>query len=381
MRVLVATTAGEGHFGPVAPFARAVQAAGHEVAVAAPESFAPSVRDAGLAHLPVGDVPPEIIGPVMARLPGLSRADANRTVIREVFGRLDVEWALPGMRAAFESWRPDVLVREPCEFASYLVAEETGVPYVGVAISLAAFEGWARGVLADSLTAFGAPADDARLWDGPRVALLPASFEAPGDAGPAPTRRFAPEARDPSPLPDWWPGDERPLVYLSFGSVAASIGFFPDTYRGALDAIADLDVRILVTTGRQGDPAALGRLQPNVRCEQWVPQRDVLARAAAVVSHGGFGTIFGSLAAGVPTVVVPLFARDQFLNSARVTEAGVGVGLSGPDEVGRLGEAVRRVLVDPTVAVTAQTMAEEIAGQAPLASFPDYLAEQLPSSR
>ena len=63
MRVLVATTANDGHFGPLLPFARACADAGHEVAVAAPESYAVAVRRAGFEHRPFGDAPPELIGP------------------------------------------------------------------------------------------------------------------------------------------------------------------------------------------------------------------------------------------------------------------------------------------------------------------------------
>lgn len=374
MRLLVATTAGEGHFGPLAPFARAALAAGHDVAVAAPGSFAASVRDAGLEHLPFDDVPPEVIGPVMARLPSMSGEQANATVVREVFGRLDVTWALPGVRSIFDAWRPDVVLREPCEFASFLVAEELGVPHVCAAIGLAAFDGYVRATLGDGLRTLGATADPARLWLGPRVTFVPATFEVPGDAGPAHTKRFAPEVSDPAPLPDWWPDDDRPLVYVTFGSVAAAIGFFPDIYRSAVAALADLDVRVLVTTGRAGDPDALGRLPADVRCVQWVPQRDVLARAAVVVGHGGFGTLLGALAAGVPTVIVPLFAGDQFMNADRVSGAGVGIGLSGPADIGGLGDAVRQVLADREVAATARACADEIAGQASLAAFPDYLA-------
>ena len=38
-----------------------------------------------------------------------------------------------------------------------------------------------------------------------------------------PVERFRDPAGDerPNPLPDWWPGDTRPLVYVSFGSVAS----------------------------------------------------------------------------------------------------------------------------------------------------------------
>lgn len=41
------------------PVARACVAVGHEVAVAAPASFAEHVRDAGFAYLPFPDAPPK----------------------------------------------------------------------------------------------------------------------------------------------------------------------------------------------------------------------------------------------------------------------------------------------------------------------------------
>ena len=34
---------------------------------------------------------------------------------------------------------------------------------------------------------------------------------------------------------DWWNGSQWPLVYLSFGSVAPTMDFFPGLYRDALD--------------------------------------------------------------------------------------------------------------------------------------------------
>jgi len=48
MRVLLATTANDGHFGPLAPFARACRSAGHEVRVAAPASYAAALRRSGV---------------------------------------------------------------------------------------------------------------------------------------------------------------------------------------------------------------------------------------------------------------------------------------------------------------------------------------------
>src|SRR3954471_13633976 len=138
MRVLVATTAGAGHFGPLVPVARACVEAAHEVAVAAPESFAAAVAGAGFVPLPFADVPGEVVGPIMGRLPSLSMQEANRTVITEVFGRLDAQAALPGATAAIHSWRPDVVLREPTEFGSLAAALAAGVPHAVVAVNVAA---------------------------------------------------------------------------------------------------------------------------------------------------------------------------------------------------------------------------------------------------
>lgn len=108
VRVLFSTTAGAGHFGPMVPIAQACVAAGHAVAVAAPTSFARNVHAAGLTHLPFPDVPEDQIGPVFARLPSLSREEADHVIAAEVFGRLDAQAALPTLLDTVADWRPDI---------------------------------------------------------------------------------------------------------------------------------------------------------------------------------------------------------------------------------------------------------------------------------
>lgn len=95
MRVLFSTTANDGHFGPLQPFARACAAAGHEVRVAAPASYAGVLTRSGFRLEPSADAPPELIGPIMARLPTLSFDEADEVVLRDVFGRVDAQPGLP----------------------------------------------------------------------------------------------------------------------------------------------------------------------------------------------------------------------------------------------------------------------------------------------
>jgi MGT family glycosyltransferase len=131
-------------------------------------------------------------------------------------------------------------------------------------------------------------------------------------------------------------------------------------YRVALDAIAGLPVRALLTIGSSLPMETLGAIPSNVHVERFVPQDDVLPHAAAVLCHGGSGTTIGALAAGVPTVVTPIFA-DQPHNAARITAIGAGLGMPLRVGVEALRDALSRVLEDPSFRNAAQDVAREIA--------------------
>ena len=75
---------------------------------------------------------------------------------------------------------------------------------------------------------------------------------------------------------------------------------------------------MLLTTGADLD---LGPVPPNVTVERWVPQTRRARRARLVVCHGGSGTVLGTLAAGLPLIILPLFA-DQATNAERARERG-----------------------------------------------------------
>ena len=374
MRVLVSTTAGAGHLGPLTAFARPLRDAGHDVAVAAPASFAAAVERAGFAHLSFADADPEALGRVFASLPNLPYEEAAARVAREVFCGHTAQAALPGVRSIIEDWRPDLLVREPAEFASLAVAAELGLPHVRIGIGLVWHENRFTAVLDEPLAALGYADGVAGLRRERAVSLLPESFEDPEDPGSRSIRRF----RDPSmvaggggdPLPAWW--DESlaadPLVYVTFGSVAATHGAFAQVHKEAVAAVAGRPWRVLLTTGDGADLDGLGPVPPNVHVEKWFPQQQVMAHADAMVGHGGFGTTLQALAAGMPSVVVPLFA-DQPYNAARIAAVGAGVALDGgiPAVADGLGPAIERVLADPSYRAGARRIAADIAALPPVA--------------
>jgi UDP:flavonoid glycosyltransferase YjiC (YdhE family) len=363
--VLFSTTANDGHFGPLLPLARAFAEAGHEVRVAAPASYAERVGRAGFAHEPFADPPPDLVGPVMARLPTLSFEEANRVVVREVFARIDAQAALPGLMATIETWRPDVVLRESAELASLAAAERADLPHVHVCIGMHEIaDGFAQETT-EQVAELGRIAgleDDrlaAALITEPVLSSVPATLDGGGEAW-----RF----RDPAlveargGLPEPWGDPEAPLVYVTFGSVMGSLGPFDDVYRHALDALAELPARVLMTVGRKLDPASLEPVPPNARVEPWWPQGAVLAEAAAMLGHGGFGTTMGALANGVPQVVAPIFTVDQVANGRHVADSGAGLTVGpGPEGVAAAAALVPRLLEDPSYAERARTVAADIA--------------------
>jgi UDP:flavonoid glycosyltransferase YjiC (YdhE family) len=385
MRVLVATTANTGHFEPLVPFARACAASGHDVRVAAPAGFAGQVAQAGLAHMPFDDAPPEETRAVFASLPpldGSSPADieaGNVVVLREVFARLDAGAALPALTEAMSQWRPDLVLRETAELGSYLAAEAAGVPHVQLNTGLSCFMDVPE-VVEEPLVELGAVPGLAGLRAAPRLTLVPESLDGSArDGSPAPTR-FRETAADgpPADLPDWWPGLEGPLVYVTFGTVAALIGLYPDLYQRVVDPLGEMPVRVLLTTGSAADPAELGELPDNVHAERFWPQRDVMPHAAAMVAHGGLGTTMLALVHGVPMTLLPLFA-DQPFNAERVAALGAGlVAAGGPGAAGLVPQLLDRVLHDPSFGVAAVAVAREIASHQPVASAVPRL-EQLAS--
>ncbi len=188
------------------------------------------------------------------------------------------------------------------------------------------------------------------------------------DPSPFPVARFRHPASEasPQPLPDWWPGDERPLVYVSFGSVAATFPPAAQVYADALAAVGDLPIRVLLTKG--GNEIDLGEIPANVHVESWVTEPDALAHAAAVVGHGGAGTTLSALAAGRPLVTVPLFG-DQPANGARVATAGAGV-VAAITEIRR---SVERVLERDSYRAAALGIAEEMRALPPVERFVELL--------
>lgn len=372
MRVVVATSlGGSGHLEPIAAVGRQLAVAGHDVSLLVPPALEASAKDSGL-DVHVGDEPSrDIVIRYREHLDGGGAADPG-LIDRELFAGHCTRAMLSAASELFERARPELVLREPCEYASAIAAIRARIPCGTIAISQASIE--------DGVLAMAAPVlDGFEEGTAKAIAAAPYLTAFPASLDPSPfttTVRYRVAASSGTALPPWGGDAAAPLVYATFGSVVGHTALAVPVLRAALEALGTLPVRALLTVGRAVDPASLGEVPHNVRVERWVPQHSVLAECAVVVCHGGSGTTYGALAAGVPVVVCPLYA-DNLRNGATVARAGVGLLVaprggatswaSAPGELGpSLRAAVLAALADSSLRDAARVVGVEL-GSYPLA--------------
>ena len=354
MRVLATLHPGTGHLNPLVPLLRALEAAGADVLVATAQSFLPEVGRAGLRAVPAGRDWRE--SSAATTLPGFLEATAVEQI--GFFLELAAEAADDLTRLVHEH-DADLVLRESTEFGGWVAALRTGRPHAEAGIiapigagllTVLAGDGFAR-----LLDRCGLPPDPelASLSDRLHLDPLPASFSPAWLDPPASRVGYRRDAAydGGADLPGWWAEVERsgrPLVYVTLGTVYNQAA---EAFRRIVEGLRDLPVEVVVATGRDLDPAALGVLPANAHAAAYLPQATVLPQASVVVCHAGCGTLLDCLGAGVPVVALPLGA-DQPLNALRVAELGLGVSLADREVPGSPAMRTDLAALDP-VAVRA----------------------------
>lgn len=360
MKAVFTTTEGSGHVGPLLPVADAAARLGADVLLVVPPPLAERAAGSGHAVEVCDAVPPAELSRIWARVREAPAAEAAVLVNRDIFGRLDTAAMLPTLERVCDRWGADVLLHEAAEFAAPVAAVRRGLPHVQVAIGLAEVEWRSLDIAAPALVEVEPSVVEA-IRRSPYVTRLPASVD-PSRYGA--TRRYR-QTGDTHAVASAPPAaGTRPRVFVSFGTVVGSSPTGAAAFRAALGALGDLDVDALVTLGRSLDLDAAVAVPPNVRVESWVSQPEALAHSDLVVCHGGAGTTFDALAAGLPLVVVPVMA-DQPANGRLVAAAGAGVVVAPDldDPAGfrrRLTDAIQRVLDDEGYRAAAGRLGDEV---------------------
>jgi UDP:flavonoid glycosyltransferase YjiC (YdhE family) len=167
---------------------------------------------------------------------------------------------------------------------------------------------------------------------------------------------------------------DAPIVFTPGSAMIHGHQFFA----AAAEACARIGRRgILLTRHAEQIPASLPQ---SVRHFSYVPLSRLLPKSAAMVHHGGVGTVAQALAAGIPQVTMPM-AHDQFDNAARLERLGVGATVPrGKFTADRLARTLEPLLASRDVSFACQRHRFQLAGVTPLSLAADYIEAICPAA-
>jgi MGT family glycosyltransferase len=189
------------------------------------------------------------------------------------------------------------------------------------------------------------------------------AFDFPVDSLPERVRYVGPQIGDPHWAQSWrspWPAsDRRPLVTVGFSTTFQG---HTGVLQKVIDALAPLHARVLVTLGGSVKTSDL-RAAENTVIVDSAPHSQVMREAAAVVTHGGHGTVMRALLSRAPMLVVP-HGRDQNDNAVRVTERGAGLCIAAGASVDEIRAACAKLLADPSFRTAAKRLGDLVGAEA-----------------
>jgi UDP:flavonoid glycosyltransferase YjiC (YdhE family) len=331
MKVLCSTTSGAGHWIPLLPVAQALEDAGHTVVFACPDTAAEAIGNRGFEARPFD----EVLERTEEQLELFRQAEETRNpmlaerAIALGFGLISPRAAFERLERTVLDFQPDLVVRDPSEFASMVLAEQHEVASIVAVGGLQSALSFLLGLVDEHVRQLrqesGASPRDTLLSDRLVCTATPPGFDLPGDHG-VPVIRYGLSA----PLTPT-PTDQPPMVYATLGTEVMKHPMGRGLLEAIIGALSGLEVRALVTSGVEPDELGLSAIPDHVEVRRFADHRQVIPASRAVVTHAGAGTVQDALLMGRPIVALPQFA-DQFLNADRITESGVGTMLVGPDQ-------------------------------------------------
>ncbi|HSB03537.1 MAG TPA: glycosyltransferase [Anaerolineales bacterium] len=387
MRVTIFAAGSRGDIQPCVMLGRALQRAGYNIILAAPENFASFIREFDLPFHPLlGDVQQIMASETGQRFMEDGGANPLKQVsaMRKMLAPVAIQMA----EDAFEACRGADALISLAIFATFAktIAEVLQIPLINVeptpTLPTRAFPapGWPvqrnLGGLHNRLSGF-AMLQMLWLWYRPSVNSFRQLLGLPSYTATSfhqilsSTPLLGAYSSQVIPRPSDWPGSAHitgywfadnntewrptpeleafldagdPPVYIGFGSMAGSQ---PERLAKLIEeALAKSNQRGLLLTGWGG--LRTESVPDDVFVLDSAPHNWLFPRMAVVVHHGGAGTTAEGLRAGVPAVIVP-FAFDQPFWGARLKALGLG-----PDPIpqkaltaDRLAHAITTAVTDP----------------------------------
>jgi UDP:flavonoid glycosyltransferase YjiC (YdhE family) len=349
MKILLSARPSYGHVYPLMPLALAARDAGHRVRFATTGRFLSVLGGLGFPTDDVGVTLEAARDQLLASVDAteMPRASDGRPDV-EMGARMFLEVVAPRTAAdlgpLLSRFEPDVVVYEQYDVGAAVAARQAGITAVCHSLSPRLPDEIVALIMGDHLdrlwAVHGGDPQSLDVFTGdvyldifPTCLQQPSFLDHPARVAQRPIAFVEPGAL----LPDWVGRGDRPLVYLTLGTVVST----DEVLRPVADGLGALDVDVLLALG-SAPGNTLGPLPPNVHVEAFVDQPAVLRHADLAVHHGGSGTILGALIHGTPQVLVPKGA-DQFWNADLMARAGLAAVLEpsqvSADAVGRAAAA------------------------------------------
>ena len=249
--------------------------------------------------------------------------------------------ALPQLRDTYGQDRAELYLYDIGAYAARALAEAQNRPLLQLSPTFVAWQGFDQDVAAALRQLLGAETYRTRFarwlvdcdastldvdaFSGPpsrALALIPRAMQPHADRVDTDTVTFVGPCFDLRPEAESWtrPADAKKVLLISLGSAYTRQ---PEFYRRCLAAFGELPGwHVILSIGKHTDATELGDIPGNVEVHSWVPQRAILERADAFVTHAGMGGCGEGLLAGVPMIAVPQ-AAEQSINADRLVELGV----------------------------------------------------------
>jgi UDP:flavonoid glycosyltransferase YjiC (YdhE family) len=388
VRVLCTTLPEYGHFHPMAPTARALAEAGHDVAFATAAEFCPRVERAGFAALAAGLSHDDQIDQAVVRFPEAAGLPPGQERFLAFVPRMLAAVAAPAMVADLvplvREWRPDVIVHGEADSGGPVAAAVAGIPFAGHGVGIV--RPWeairlAGRELAPLCERWGVDLGPLGgmfrylYYDVCPPSIQAAHIAEVPVAHPVRTSDF--DAVGGETLPGWVGAlPPRPTVYVTLGTVFnRNLRLF----RVILDALRDLPINLILTVGYDVDPADLGPQPDNVHVERYIPQSLLLPHCQLVVSQAGWSFV-EILGHGVPMLLLPQAANNFWHADACVRAGAARRLLPGEIDAAAVAREVRVLLDQPEYGDNARRVQQEIAAMPPPADGVGLL-EQLVRER
>jgi rhamnosyltransferase subunit B len=211
------------------------------------------------------------------------------------------------------------------------------------------------------------------------ICLWPSWFSSPQKDWPRDTRVAGFPFYPKPPVGRRPPAEEdparsaRPIVFMRGSAASHQTPFFSEAIR----CCALLGRPGVLLTPHAGIPAPL---PPGVSHVAFAPLGELFGRAAAVVHHGGIGTMAYAFAAGIPQIVVPIVG-DQFDLGYRMERLGVGSMVTqDPPSARRLARELDRLCSSPRVRRRCEELSNQVDPDAGCRLSADWI-EELVASR